>query len=159
MIQELAIHINLEAEVIMDIPGVRPDGIGGTAIRLAITGIEDIDIIDDAIIVGVVDAEIYLILKEIDGMRYHLVRADIIAGVGVVRAVIAHIIREFHRAINVELGRKITTRAGIKEIMDRSGGTIFGETLLIEHTVEERVRIGERKLDILELDKDSEAAW
>ena len=68
-------------------------------------------------------------------MGYHLVGSCVIA-LGVVSAIVAHVVGECHRAVYVKLGIELASGTCHEVIAGRAGGAVAAESLLVEHIAE-----------------------
>ncbi len=85
--------------------------VGGGRRRLRhVSGIENIYIVYDAVVIGIIYAEVNLIVEDTYRMDEHLVRAQVVAA-GTVAAIVAHGLRQSHGAVYVELRCELTVRA------------------------------------------------
>ena len=57
-----------------EVPAVRPDGVGLVGVGLAVASIDDIDVIDHAVTIGVIRREVHtLLVQEFAGLLDHLI--------------------------------------------------------------------------------------
>ena len=111
-VEQFAIDRNLFPGTLVDIPGVGPDGVvertGVIVGRLAITGIDDINQVDKAVVVAVVDGEIDHRLYLATSVDNHIFGAAVVTRILVVSSIVGHRPVESNGAHHVEGGTELS---------------------------------------------------
>ena len=144
----------------LDVPVVRPDGVGATAIGFALAGIDDIDEIDIAVVVVVVLGEVHieLIVSEFACLDDHVARVHIVA-FAIVFAVVGVVLGEGYGADHVE-GGCVGSVGLVDEVLARRAvSPVVGVGVGVHHLVHLRLCVGGLVLGVFEIDEDEQPAW
>ena len=138
-------------------PFVGPNGVGVCPACFTVACIDDIDLVHLAIVVPVVLCEIYTCLVgQMDSLAHHLGRVQVVA-VGVVAAVVRHVLADSHGTHHIEGEVKLSITTSVKIVVDAK----FHTVLVVAHLVEIVVEIGLRVLhrQVGKVHKDDEALF
>ena len=120
----------------MQIPGMRPDGIGRSLLRFVIAGIIEHDEIHDPVTIIVVPGKVHRSIQLLGGMdEGHL--GQFVVAIGVVAAIVGHVIVQLHRPQHLELGSEKPEGILVEVIVHRADGVVGG----IAHLHEQRRKI------------------
>ena len=137
-----------------------PDGIAITRIRLTLSGIEEIDVVDEAILVVIILREIHQWVGKCTSLSHELLQSNrIIYRRTLVGSVIGILLWQGYRTNDIKLRLEFAIGTVHIEISRTSVGTIaISESLFIEHIVEELMRIAThgRELCISKLHQDDQ---
>ena len=137
-----------------------PDGIAITRISLTLSGIEEIDIVDEAILVVIILRKIHQWVGKSTSLSHELLQGyRIIRRRTLVGSIIRILLWQCYRADDIKLRLEFAIGAVHIEISRTSVGTIaISKTRFIEHTVEELMRIAThgRELRISKLHQDDQ---
>mgnify|MGYP006913126907 CR=1 FL=1 len=143
----------------LDVPVVRPDGVGATAVGFALAGIDDIDEIDISVVVIVVLGEVHTELRvsEFAGFDNHVARVHIVA-FAIVFAVVGVVLGEGYGADHVE-GGCVGSVGLVDEVLARRAvSPVVGVGVGVHHLVHLRLCVGGLVLGVLEIDEDEQSA-
>ena len=139
---------------------MRPDGITITRISLTLSGIEEIDVVDEAILVMIVLREIYRWVGKRTSLSHELLQTNrIIYRRPFVLSIVSILLWQSNRTNDIKLRLEFAIGAVHIEISRTSVGTIaISKSRFIEHIVEELMRIATygRELRISKLHQDDQ---
>ena len=135
-----------------------PDGVGGCAIALGIAGIIDIDEVDGAVVVVVVEIKVdtQRVVGIGAGLDHHLVGTDVGAVDTTIRAVVGHVVLQLDGTHDIEGG--LEKAVGLVDIViaTGAGGTVIAETFFVHLAREEALVVVRLKAVVGKLDQQDE---
>ncbi len=141
---------------LLQVPGMGPHRLGRTARCLALAGIEEEHIVEDAVMVTVILAEVHRVVKLLDGVDDHLLGLPVVSRQAIA-AIVGPLVGKGHRAIDIACQVKLAV-GGIEEILPCAPcRAIFAEAVLVEHVREVLLRILGLELHVLVLHEHHES--
>ncbi len=123
---------------------VRPYAVHAAAVSLAVAGVEYVNVVNPAVIVAVILAEVNLIVEFAARLCHHFVGKRII-----VCPVVGHLVVECHRPVDIKLGCELPGGVLDEIVVCAAGCAEGGIAWLVEHVVELVMAVCERAVCVL----------
>ena len=134
---------------------MRPNGVCVSTGGFGITGVDDIDMIDGAVIVPVIISIVYVLIGEFTGFGNEFLRMQVVA-VRVVAAIIGHVLRHGVSSDDIERHVKLAIALRVEIVVYAAVVAISFVIHLIGHIVEDALR--SVHLEIGEVHQDNQPA-
>ena len=141
---------------VRQLPFVRPDSAGSTAVGLALTGIDHIDLLHLIVTVPVVVGIVHFSVSQLQGFNHHLGRMFVVT-LGVIRAIVGLFLADSYRAYHVEVQFELTLALLQEVVAHRTFKVAFRIILPVGNALVEGFVVATLERAVLEVDQNDEA--